>query len=102
MTPFGFVGDLLLRKGVVETEGLTRAIEMRTTNKVTWGRALASLGLAEESVVAATIASALHLGYLEGEPPTVAADAAALLPAEFCRKRGIVPLSFDGHGLRVA
>ncbi len=102
MTSYGFVGDLLLRNGVVDAAGLTRAMESQVADKTTLGRALNTLGLADESVVAFTIAAALHLEYLDGEPPAVAADVAALLPAEFCRKRRIVPLTLDGNSLRLA
>jgi len=102
MSAHGFIGDLLIREGVVDLPGLARAVEARTAHPSTLGRALASLGLADESVVAATIASALHLEHLDGEPPVIGEKIAALLPAEFCRKRGVVPLGFDGQVLRLA
>ena len=102
MTSHGFVGDLLLRNGVVDAAGLTRAMETQAADKATLGRTLANLGLAEESVVAFTIAAALHLEFLDGELPAVAAEVAALLKAESCRKRGIVPLTLEGNCLRVA
>src|SRR5205807_9740453 len=68
----------------------------------TLGRALESLGLAEESAVAAAIASALHLEYLDREPPDVPDDVVALLPPEFCRQRKVAPLGLDGTRLRIA
>ena len=92
MSPYGFIGDLLIRQGVVDAEGMTRALAVPAAQATTIGRALADLGLAEESVVAAVIASALHLEFVDGEPPVVAEDVAALLPAEFCRKARVVPL----------
>ena len=33
---------------------------------------------------------------MAGDPPEVGIEVAALLPAEFCRKRGVVPLTLDG------
>jgi type IV pilus assembly protein PilB len=102
MSAHGFIGDLLIREGVIDVPGLARAVEARTAHPTTLGRALATLGLADEAVVAATIASALHLEHLEGEPPVIGGNIIALLPAEFCRKRGVVPLSFDGQVLRLA
>jgi len=98
----GFVGDLLIRAGVVDAAGLARALEVQATQASTLGRALAGLGLADESVVAATIASALHLEYLGGELPDVPDAVAAMLPVTFCRKRGAAPLAFDGKRLRLA
>ena len=100
MSTSGFVGELLLREGVCDTTGLTRALEVQSKEPVTIGRALARLGLADESVVAATVAKALHLEYLGGEPPEVSAEVAALMPAEW-KRRG-APLGFEGKRLRLA
>jgi type IV pilus assembly protein PilB len=102
MSTHGFVGDLLIRAGVTDASGLAQALEVQSRNPVTLGRALASLGLAEESLVASTIASALSLEYLGGDPPVVLDEVAALLPAEFCRKHRALPLTLKGNVLRLA
>ena len=101
MSTHGFVGDLLIRVGVVDASGLARAVEVQPQHGNNLGRALAVLGLADESVVASVTASALRLEYL-GEPPAVADDVAALVPAEFCRKHRAVPLGVQGNLLRLA
>src|SRR6266850_2427256 len=85
MSTHGLVGDLLINAGVVNAAGLARALAAQSADRSTLGRALAGLGLAEESVVAATIASGLHLEYLEGEPPDVEDTVTTLLTEEFCR-----------------
>src|SRR5258706_1785952 len=102
MSSHGFVGDLLIRAGVVDADGLARGVEAQSRNGTTLGRSLASLGLAEESAVSAAIASAMHLEYLEDATPEIAATVVALLPQAFCQKRGAAPLGFDGNILRVA
>jgi len=102
MSPYGFIGDLLIRQGVVDAEGMTRALAVPAAQATTIGRALATLGLAEESVVAAVIASALHLEFVDGELPAISEDVAKLLPAEFCRKARVAPLGWAGNVLRVA
>jgi type IV pilus assembly protein PilB len=101
MTTHGFVGDLLIRTGVVDAAGLARALEAQTRRAATLGRTLAHLGLADESIVARTIASELHLEHLD-ERAKIDSNIAALLPAEFCRKRHTVPLGLDGSRLRLA
>jgi type II secretory ATPase GspE/PulE/Tfp pilus assembly ATPase PilB-like protein/ActR/RegA family two-component response regulator len=101
MTTYGFVGDLLIRVGVVDASGLARALEVRSQHGNNLGRALAHLGLADESLVASIIASALSLEYL-GEPPAVGQDVAALVPAEYCRKHRAVPIGVQGNLLRLA
>jgi type IV pilus assembly protein PilB len=101
MNTDGFLGDLLVKQGVIDAAGLARALKTRTQG-TTLARALTDLGLASESVVARTVASALHLEYLEGELPDVLPKTAALLKPEFCRQRGIFPLSLAGAVLRLA
>jgi type IV pilus assembly protein PilB len=102
MSAGGFLGDLLVKRGVIDAAGLTRAIAAQSKGGTTLGRALADLGLADESVVASTVATALHLEFLSGELPNVGPAAAALLTAEFCKKHRVVPLALDGAVLRVA
>jgi len=48
------------------------------------------------------IAKSLQLESLSDELPDVSPDVSALLPADFCRKRQIVPLSLKGKALRLA
>ena len=102
MSSYGLIGDLLLHAGVVDAAGLDRALLMQAAQPVTLGRALASLGLADESQVAAAIAAGLHLEFLTREPPAADAAVSALLSEEFCRKHRIVPLGLTGKALQLA
>jgi type IV pilus assembly protein PilB len=102
MSTYGLIGDLLIRTGVVDAAGLTRALEVQTKHSTTLGRALADLGLADEPSIAAATASALRLEYFNGEPPVISQDVVRLLPADFCRKRRAIPLGLDGKRLRLA
>jgi type II secretory ATPase GspE/PulE/Tfp pilus assembly ATPase PilB-like protein/ActR/RegA family two-component response regulator len=102
MSAHGLVGDLLIRTGVVDAARLTRALDVQAKHASTLGRALADLGLADEPSVAAATASALHLEYLSGEPPVIGEDVARLLPADFCRKRRVIPLGLAANCLRLA
>ena len=105
MSSLGFVGDLLVRKGLVDAAGIARAVEAQAVQPATLGRTLARLGLADETVVAVETACALHLAFFEYDddhPPQVDAKAVAALPPEFCKKRGVLPLAIDGNVLKVA
>ncbi|MEP6915963.1 MAG: ATPase, T2SS/T4P/T4SS family, partial [Acidobacteriota bacterium] len=102
MSGHGFVGDLLIRNGVIDAAGLARGVEAQSRQATTLGFALAGLGLADESAVAAAIASALHLEFLGGAPPAVAEAVVALLPEAFCRRHAVAPLALAGGVLRVA
>ena len=96
------LGDVLMRAGVVDATGLSRAQEVQNRESVSLGRALAMLSLADEKVTAAAIADGLHLELLGPELPEVAAEVAALLPGEFCHQRIVAPLSVQGRVLRLA
>ena len=102
MIPSRFVGDLLIRAGLIDKEAIARVVEAQPPNCATLGRALASLGLANESVVASTIATALKLEYFDGEAASIPADARKLLPADFCQKRRVIPLGMTNGVLRIA
>jgi type IV pilus assembly protein PilB len=102
MSAHGLIGDLLIQAGVTDADGLARAIALQSTRPSSIGRALANLGLADESLVATSIASALRLECIVGDSEAASDDVAALLPVEFCRKRGAIPLSLEGSLLRLA
>jgi type II secretory ATPase GspE/PulE/Tfp pilus assembly ATPase PilB-like protein/CheY-like chemotaxis protein len=96
-----FLGELLVSKGVIDEVALGRAVAEASARGATLAWALASLGLADESRVATTLATALHLGYVDSDPRTIGRECTGLLPAEFCRKRSVIPLRVDGTLLQL-
>ena len=96
------IGDLLIRAGLIDTSALSRAREEQQKCGISLALALANLGLADERGIAVAIAKSLQLESLSAELPEVPPDVSALLPADFCRKRQIVPLSLTGKVLRLA
>jgi len=102
MIQAGIIGELLIRSGVVDSSGLNRAQEIQSKASVSLGKALAELGLASEEAVSAAIAQGLQLERLSPELPEIETEIGALLPANFCRKHLVVPLSLKGNSLRLA
>jgi type IV pilus assembly protein PilB len=98
----GMVGELLIRSGVIDSSGLSRAQEIHSKTGVSLGKALADLELASEDAVATAIAQGLQLERLTAELPEITAEIGALLPAKFCQKHLVVPLSLKGNSLRLA
>jgi type IV pilus assembly protein PilB len=96
------IGDLLVRAGLLDSSGLSRAREAQEKDGISLGTALATLGLADEAGMTAAIAKSLQLESLGTELPEVSPEVAGLLPADFCRKREVVPLSVQGKTLRLA
>jgi type IV pilus assembly protein PilB len=98
----GMVGELLIRSGVIDSSGLSRAQEIQSKASVSLGKALSDLGLATEDAVCAAIAEGLQLECLSAELPEIQAEIGALLPPEFCHKHLVVPLNLKGGSLRLA
>jgi type IV pilus assembly protein PilB len=96
------IGDLLVRSGIIDAAGLARAREAQEKNAISLSNALVTLGLADEQSVVEAIARSTRLEALLPVLPEVSADVAALLPADFCRKRAVAPLSLQGKILRMA
>jgi type IV pilus assembly protein PilB len=95
------IGDLLVREGIIDNATLSKAQDVQAKQRVSLVRALELLGIGDELNIVAAIAKKLRLESLRPEVP-VLPDIAALLPPEFCRKRGIAPLSVQGKTLRLA
>src|SRR5260370_27287312 len=95
------IGEVLVRSGIIDATGLARAREAQEKDGTSLSQALATMGLANENVVVEAIAKSMRLEALGSELPQVDAVVAALLPSDFCRKRGGVPLSLQGKILRL-
>jgi type IV pilus assembly protein PilB len=96
------IGDLLVRAGIIDAEGLSRAREAQEKEGISLSKALVKLRLADESGMAAAIAKSLKLELLGAELPEVSPEVAALLPPDFCRRRKVAPISLQGKSLRLA
>ncbi len=90
MNALGRLADVLVNAGVVDAAGIARALDAQAARSrsaaapapTTLGRVLADLGLADEAVVARTIATALRLEYHD-TPPAATAALGTLLPRRF-------------------
>jgi len=96
------IGNLLLRAGLIDAEGLDRAREAQQKEGISLGRAVIALGLADAQGLTAAIAKSLKLELLGPELPDVATDISGLLPGDFCRARMVAPLSVQAKNLRLA
>jgi type IV pilus assembly protein PilB len=96
------IGDILVRAGVIDPGGLSRARETQEKEGISLSKALTRLGLADEQAMTAAIAKSLQLEALAEELPKVPAEVGSLLLAVFCRKRSVAPLGLQGKTLRLA
>src|SRR6266571_3891618 len=96
------VQNVLVQSGIVDADGLARALEIQARDGGSLGRIIADLGLSTEDAVARAVAGGLGLEYInldEIEPP---AEADLCLPPEFCRQRKVLPLGVKDRAFRLA
>lgn len=77
------LGELLVRAGFIDAEGLSRARAAQEKEAISLGKALARMGLGNEDDMVAAIARSLKLESLGGELPEVSPEVAALLLLSF-------------------
>lgn len=95
------IGALLVRQGIIDSEGLDRALELQAKTGVSFCKALSDLKLADETTTCAAVAKGFRLESLPAELPEIPADLESLLPAKFCQAHLVVPLSSKGKSLRL-
>src|ERR1700730_15001832 len=101
MTKYNLIGNILIREGLVDSAALDRALEVQSKGAVSLGKAFADLGLADEAAVTSAIAKGLHLESLDPELSEIPSELDALLPTKLCQKHLVVPLTLNGHVLRL-
>jgi type IV pilus assembly protein PilB len=101
MTKYTTIGDFLVSEKLIDTAALDRGLEAQVRTGGSLGKALADLGLADEGAVGSAISRLLQIELLT-EGPDPPSEVKALLPAAFCRKHLVAPLSLTGKTLRLA
>jgi len=96
------IGNLLVRAGLINAEGLARAREAQQKEGISLVKAVLRLGLADTQSLTAAIARSLKLEVLCSDLADVPTDVAALLPGDFCRARTVAPISVRAKELRLA
>ncbi|HZE88265.1 MAG TPA: hypothetical protein VE404_01890, partial [Verrucomicrobiae bacterium] len=96
------LGEVLVRAGCLDADGLARALEVVVRSHVPLNRALGMLGLVDDSTIATVLSYQLGLELAVLDAFEIPADVASLLPREFCRSHRVAPLGVDGKKLRIA
>jgi twitching motility protein PilT len=97
------LGDVLLEQGVVDHDGMDRALATQAETGIPLGKAVVQLGLASEQQVVAAIARQLGMPFVDTRPGGVAPEAAALVPRALAVELVALPVEMqDGNSLVVA
>ena len=95
------LGEILMEMGLIDAKGLAKALEVQAREGRALSSVVSSLGLADEGAVSGAIADRYHLERLDAASG-VQAEAARLLPADFCLKHLVIPATADRNTLRLA
>ncbi|HTZ08247.1 MAG TPA: ATPase, T2SS/T4P/T4SS family, partial [Acidimicrobiales bacterium] len=96
------LGDWLLARGLLSEADVASALSEQRRTGDPLGQLLVARGLIDEEELYRALAGIFELPFrdLIQAPPTP--SAAARLPESFCRRRGVLPVGFDGSRLTVA
>ena len=99
MNPWPALGTLLVRDGAVTAEQLEVALEeKRRSPTKRLGEILVEQGATTRAAVARVLAEQHELEYVELDPSSIDAAAAALLPEQLARRYNAIPVRFQDDG----
>jgi type II secretory ATPase GspE/PulE/Tfp pilus assembly ATPase PilB-like protein len=96
----GFLGEILVRHGVVSAERLSAALEEQRGRGGRLGAVLVEAGFCTEEQIARALASQFRVAFEAPSPETADGPAAEKIGHEFLRRHGIVP--FRGADGKIA
>jgi type IV pilus assembly protein PilB len=94
------LGQMLVRRGVITAEQLADAMSRRGNGRLE--DALVDIGAASRADVATALATAVGIPFVTVMPQMVRPEALACLPADFCAKNNVLPISLAEGWLTVA
>lgn len=96
------LGDILIDRGVLNTEQLEEALERQLETRAPLGAVLIEMGLIQADVLADALAEHLGVPRAEWHLDSPDPELALLIPMELLREGHIFPLSREGDSLRLA
>src|SRR3954454_1510083 len=96
------VDALLLERGQISEDQLdqAKAVAAQTPGK-SLAQILLTMHAASEAHILSALAETLNLGFEQPDKSQVEQQAFELLPVEYIRKQGVIPLRFDGSAVVV-
>jgi len=97
-----WIGDALLSAGLVTRQQIDQAAAVQSTSGQKLGQALVALGYLDESALLKTLCDDAGIPYLDDAEIAPDPEAVALMPPEFARQHGAVPLRLESRHIVVA
>ena len=89
------LGELLVQQGLITTDQLGIALAEQKHNNIPIGRLLVRLGFVTEAAIRDNMARTVGQESIDLAQVVADADALALVPQDFARRHGILPIAWD-------
>jgi type IV pilus assembly protein PilB len=96
------LGELLLESGLLDEEGLARALAEQRSKRGKLGEVIVSLGLATEQEIAQALSLQLGIPTIDLKNTPVEPQAIELIQEKVARKHLIIPVAIDHRDLHIA
>lgn len=96
------VGDLLLRKGLINQDQLAQAQNALHEHGGMLSSALVKMGFIEEGVLVDTLSQQYGLPVVKLDDQTIDSDVVGLIPQDLAQKHQLIPVQFNGSVLQIA
>ncbi|MGZ8441455.1 MAG: ATPase, T2SS/T4P/T4SS family [Candidatus Deferrimicrobiaceae bacterium] len=96
------LGELLVETGLLNEEGLTRALAEQHAKRGKLGEVIVSLGLATEAEIAQALSLQLGIPLIDLQNTPVEPQAIELIQEKVARKHLIIPIAIDHRDLQIA
>jgi type II secretion system protein E len=97
-----FIGQVLVREGIVSGEQLQRALREQRKNSGFIGTILVRLGFAEEEKIYQALAEHLSIPFVRLKSRDIPTDVIRKVPAKIASHYKIIPITTEDHTLTVA
>ena len=95
------LGEILYRKGLVDKDGLIKALKKSKAGNKRLGETLVEMGLVTEDNITQAIAKQFGLEYINLDEQTIPQSAMKLIPEELIKKHFILPLGMENGRLKL-
>ncbi|MDH4099155.1 MAG: ATPase, T2SS/T4P/T4SS family [Nitrospirota bacterium] len=96
------LGALLVEKGLISQEDLDRALEFQSQKGIRLGQALTETGAVTLDDIGWALADQFDVPYVHLKVANLDPDAVRLIPEDFARRYGVIPIIRSGGELAIA
>jgi len=96
------LGELLVRRGLINAAQLAKASEEQAASGTALSAVLVKLGLLSEADLSACLQKEYHLSLVDPSAMNIPAEVLRLIPATLVQRHHLVPINLSGSSLTVA